>query len=169
MLNLRIAFQKCVRRASILGNSPICHHTPRSSNVIHISRLFYSDDNGEDAESASISAQKDHRARIQTTSITDNKPLPDNANDPVPETTPSSSDIKSPDTVKDPEAKETTSITDTKSSSGIVMSNKDPLPDNANGPEENEIQSITESKALNTTQISKNFWLKNELKLKNLS
>ncbi|KAI1703632.1 RNA recognition motif domain-containing protein [Ditylenchus destructor] len=61
MLNLRIAFQKCVRRASILGNSPLRHHTSRSSNVIHISRLSYSNGNIEEAEGSSISAQKDRK------------------------------------------------------------------------------------------------------------
>ncbi|KAI1703640.1 RNA recognition motif domain-containing protein [Ditylenchus destructor] len=58
MLNLRIAFRKCVRRASILGHSPLRHHTSRSSNVIHISRLSYSNGNIEEA-GASMSAQKD--------------------------------------------------------------------------------------------------------------
>ncbi|KAI1711279.1 RNA recognition motif domain-containing protein [Ditylenchus destructor] len=84
MFSLRIALQKCVRRASILGNSQICHQTSRSS--IHISRLTYSNGNSEETESASISSLKDHQIKSspnivnnpkagETPSITKNKAL----------------------------------------------------------------------------------------------
>ncbi|KAI1696006.1 hypothetical protein DdX_19276 [Ditylenchus destructor] len=80
MLNLRFAFQKCVPRASILGNSPICHQTPRSSNAIHISRLSYSDGNTQEAESTSqqmTHAEMNHSKKAEAT-----KSPPAIANDP---------------------------------------------------------------------------------------
>ncbi|KAI1711268.1 RNA recognition motif domain-containing protein [Ditylenchus destructor] len=124
MLNLRSAVQRCVRRASIVGSCPLRHHTSRNnSNVIYVSRQTFADANVELVENASQHSGIKHLTNeIQTTAVTDNKPLPDIANES--EATPSFSDTKSPDMIKNPEAKEIPSITDTKS-----------LPDIANDPE----------------------------------
>ncbi|KAI1711260.1 RNA recognition motif domain-containing protein [Ditylenchus destructor] len=78
MFSLRIALQKCVRRASILGNSQICHHTSRSS--IHISRLAYSNCNSQEAESTSMPLQKDHQ--VEMSAISGNKSAVDMVSDP---------------------------------------------------------------------------------------
>ncbi|KAI1711252.1 RNA recognition motif domain-containing protein [Ditylenchus destructor] len=142
MFSLRIALQKCVRRASILGNSKICHHTSRSS--IHISRLAYSNDNSEDGESASILALKEHHA--QKPEITNNKSSQDIANDPEANRLSSVTDTKSSSGIEsDPEAKEIPSHSENSNS-----------PDMVNISDAEATQSIADNKGLNPAQNSKN-------------
>ncbi|KAI1703633.1 RNA recognition motif domain-containing protein [Ditylenchus destructor] len=85
MLNLRIAFQKCVRRASILGHSPICHQTSRSSNVIYVSRQTFADGNIEVAENASRHSEMKHLTEDSTNLESNtNSEVAENASIPVP-------------------------------------------------------------------------------------
>ncbi|KAI1711262.1 RNA recognition motif domain-containing protein [Ditylenchus destructor] len=104
MITLRVALQKCVRKASILGNSQICHHTSRSCNAIHISRLAYSNGNSEVAENASQHAETNNLSKAdaiksppaiandpeanEILSSSENKPALDMANGPESNSTP---------------------------------------------------------------------------------
>ncbi|KAI1711251.1 RNA recognition motif domain-containing protein [Ditylenchus destructor] len=106
MLNLRSAVQRCVRRASIVGSSPLRHHTSRNnSNVIYVSRQTFADANVELVENASQHSGIKHLSKM-----------------------PEINSKSSQDIANDQEANRLSSITDTKSSSDIA---NDPEADSA--------------------------------------
>ncbi|KAI1711269.1 hypothetical protein Ddc_12966 [Ditylenchus destructor] len=148
MLNLRSAVQRCVRRASIVGSSPLRHHTSRNnSNVIYVSRQTFADANVELVENASQHSGIKHLSKMpeinskssqdiandqesnRLSSITDTKSSSGIANDPEADSAQSIADVQPPlATANDPEANEIPLFSENSNSQDVVNSS-DPAKD----------------------------------------